>query len=492
MGSGPFIQLWLKNRHALIPALVAVCLSIPGLTQGALATDTAWYSAIAVQAWDAAAAGDPGALWSLPGYAGQPYFNKPPLAFWLNGLPLAFLGPTVAASRLGSIVACVLCAMAISRLGRLIAGRSVGLGAGLVLALTWEFIRHGHAFSLDLWLTLFLTLAACSVASACSTNLPKNLLFTGVWIGLALMVKPLVPLIAFPLLAIWLWSNGHGRWLGWLLAAVIPVLAVAAPWHVAMWLMHGEAFTSQYFGREIIERAAAGPVADFNKGSGSPFYYAGVLLGAYWPWLATFLIAMVAFVRREGRPPVRAALALSLIWCAGWLLLLSVFPDKRPRYLLVVYPIAAIASSVLLTRLAPVRVRVVWAGVCRWALTFAAIASLAISVSPIRIHRPENPQWQALYAWLDEQGSSDIYAGAFAPQRGAQLFLNTGVWPIPTRTIAGEPLTAPVVGGFIVYHRRDGLAPGAGEALVFSDGDLLVSRLDVQPWSPVPTPDPGE
>jgi 4-amino-4-deoxy-L-arabinose transferase-like glycosyltransferase len=350
-----------RRRHALLPAAAALVLCLPGFGQGALATDTAWYTAIAWRAWRDALDGQIGALWTLRGVADQPYFNKPPLAFWLNGLPLLATGPTVAGARLGSVLACVLCVLAAARLGRLLAGRAAGLAAGIVLATTWEFVRHAHAFSLDLWMTLFLLMACCAAAAAHASDRPRVVLFAGAWIGAALMVKPIVPLLAVPMLAAWLCVVGRARWLGWVVLAGAVAAVVGAPWHLAMWAQHGDEFVAQYFGREIIDRAtgpvSAGAAAVFNAGSDSVLYYPREIGRAYWPWLLTAVIALVALCRGEGGGRERGALWLALIWCGGWLVLLSVFPDKRPRYLLVAYPFGALASGVWLARLAPARVR---------------------------------------------------------------------------------------------------------------------------------------
>lgn len=492
MRSGALRYNWSGTLHAVLPALVALALCVPGITQGALATDTAWYSAIAMQAWQAAASGDPAALWTLRGVADQPYFNKPPLGFWLNGVPLLVFGPTVLASRLGSVFACVLCVMASARLGRLLAGRVVGFSTALVLALTWEFIRHSHAFSLDLWMTLFLTLAAASVAESVARDQPRRLVHAGLWIGAALMVKPLVPLIAILMFGAWILVAHRTRWLTWLPLCLAAAAAVAAPWHISMWAMHGDSFAAQYFGREIIDRAAAGPVADFNRGSGSPWYYFNVILGSYWPWLATFAFGLIAFVRREGGERLHSALCFACIWTLGWLLLLSIFPDKRPRYLLVLYPVASLFTAVLMTRLAPISVRVAWRRIGRWALPVAAVAAITISASPIRLHRPEPAQWTELFTWLREQGSPDVHAGGFAPQRSAQVFLGTGRWPTPLRATNGRTLLDPPAGSLIIYHRRDGLAPGESEIVEFSSGDLIVTRLVLPPWTPAIIADPGE
>lgn len=495
MTAGDMSTFWARWRHALLPATVALVLCLPGLGQGALATDTAWYTAIAWQAWRDALDGQAGALWTLRGVADQPYFNKPPLAFWLNGLPLIATGPTVAGARLGSVVACVLSVLAAARLGRLLAGRAAGLAAGLVLATTWEFVRHSHAFSLDLWMTLFLLLACCAAAAAHAADRPRVVLIAGAWVGAALMVKPLAPLLALPMLAAWLCVVGRARWLGWVGLAAAAAVLVAAPWHLAMWAQHGEAFASQYFGREIIDRAAGdapGAAAVFNTGSDSVLYYPREIARAYWPWLATVFLALISLCRGEGGRSPRRALWFALIWCAAWFVLLSVFPDKRPRYLLVVYPLGALASGVWLAQLAPARVREAWRGAERWAAPVAAAVCIALVAIGVRVHRPPHPQWAALAAWLAEEPERRLHVGGFAPQRSAQVFLDTGRWPIPTRGPSGETIAPPPAGALIIYHRRDGLARGEHETVVFQQDDLIVTRLEREPWTPGVTADPGE
>ena len=155
------------------------------------------------------------------------------------------------------------------------------------------------------------------------------------------------------------------------------------------------------------------------------------------------------------------------------------------------YPFGAIATSILLTRLAPASVRLIWRAISVWVLPVAAAAALALSLVPVTMHRPDPPQWAALFAWLGTQ-DAPVFVGGFAPQRSAQVFLATGTWPTPTRTVAGMTIADPSPGSLILYHRRDGLAPGENETVVFAEGDLSVTRLDAQPWSPRVVADPGE
>src|SRR5690606_9215257 len=98
----------------------------------------------------------------------------------------------------------------------------------------------------------------------------------------------------------------------------------------------------------------------------------------------------------------------------------------------------------------------------------------------------------ALFAWLRGQPDGTLYVGALSPQRAAQVFLETGDWPIPTRSVSGEPITDVPPGAMLIYHRRDGLIPGPGETVLFTERDLTITRLAQTPWSPVPSADSGE
>ena len=51
-------------------------------------------------------------------------------------------------------------------------------------------------------------------------------------------------------------AKAGGRLLIGLLAAAVVAVLLAAPWHVSMYVLHGDAFTGAYFGREIMARAA--------------------------------------------------------------------------------------------------------------------------------------------------------------------------------------------------------------------------------------------
>jgi hypothetical protein len=86
----------------------------------------------------------------------------------------------------------------------------------------------------------------------------------------------------------------------------------------------------------------------------------------------------------------------------------------------------------------------------------------------------------------------EFWQGAFDGPSGARLYLHNGRWPVQTQDRANNIVTQPPRHALLIYHRRDGHAPGRGETVLFTHSDLTVTRLDKAPWQPIPTPDPGE
>ncbi len=518
MGDSP--PLWLG-------ALVLVLLALPSIgrgdgfsAHGFKPDDTAWYSAIAVQtlrdSWQCRNL--PGVImWGPKGYpnggissmVGTPYFNKPPLAFVVHGFFLWALGAVPAAARLPSIVAAALTVWFVTLTAARLVGRTGGVVCGLVLALTLEFVRHTQAFSLDLWLALWCAAAAWGVVRAQDAAehqrpVAKWMVLAGVMLGASLMTKPLVGLIMLPIFAAWLiWERPSrtSRWLVLCGVAATAAAIVALPWHAYVAMLAGNEFTDQYFGREIADRAA-GSIANLNQDAGNPLYYLAILGGTYWPWLIACVLGAWAAVRMSAQmaKPARSLLRLGLTASLVWLVVLSVFPDKRPRYLLVAYPFMAMLAGAWV-EWAAASGRFAWLVSIRrvlvaWCVPTAAVVGVVLAVADPG--KPRDKQYDELLAWLNtEYGSMDramdsLSIGAFSGQRAAVLYLETGRWPIPTRDNAGRRICEPDPGNAVIYHTRDGLSPGKTEEVVFQSGDITVTRLRERPWEPKQVADPGE
>jgi 4-amino-4-deoxy-L-arabinose transferase-like glycosyltransferase len=490
--------------HLYVPALAVLALGLPHLDQGDFRTDTQWYSAIGLQAWRT------GNLWTLYAEPGLAYFNKPPLVLWIHGLSLHVLGPSLVAARLPAVLAALITVLATAFLVRRLAGTRAALLSGLVLTLTLEFIRRVREISLDMWLVAFLMVAAAAVV--CLLQAPSRqrraacAMVAGMAIGAALLCKPLLGLIALPVFAVWLVAIGR--------AAVVPLLglvaavavAVAAPWHLSMAAIHGSAFTDQYFGREIAQRAAG----RLNADASTPLFYLIQLGETYWPWL--FPVLGVPLVYRRLPLSHRRLVLLAGVWSVAWLVLLSVFPDRRSRYALVVWPMLAALAGVFLSAAPLPRLRRGVSRIASRAGLVVVLLGVVFSILPVRWANPPEPGWSELFAWIRagrHEGSSDprwldLWQGSLIAHRSSRLYVEFGRWPRPTRDRRGEIIvdqsTTPPEGALLVYQRDDALGPGVNETVVFEvpalDGKgrpappwLRVTRLGAGGWNPRPTSD---
>lgn len=501
----------------IIPLVVLLAVTLPKLNQGDWRGDTGWYAALGL---DAARSG----RWTLSAGETEPYFNKPPLVFWMVGRVLDWFGVDLLIARLTSVLAAGLGVLATAGIARELGTRRLGAIAGVILALTYEYFRRTREISLDMWHAAFLLLAAWAIVKGATSGDrpralrgagPKNreqgnqlasapiaprqpartalhvtsaawFALAGVPIGLALMTKPLIALAFAPILAVWLWRL-RGLNLAVLgLVTLLVGVAIAIPWHLWMMRTYGDAFLDQYFGREIAARAS-GQLVGGQKATQPVWYYLAQIAGGYWPWLLALGAALSA---RVWRTPVGL---LALVWGGAWLILLTAFPDRRDRYAIPIYPGLAIASALGVLHLC----RGVWRRRVNVALRLAAPVSgmiaIVVALLPIRVQSKPDEQWAQLEAFINADAAHrTIYEGASDGAPAARVYLISGAWPIPTRDGVDKPLSSPPRGSLIFYHARGGRAPGPGESVVFNAGDLTITRLDADAWVPATIVDPGE
>ena len=175
-------RVWVRARIWLIPAILLLCVTMPHFAGGDWQRgDSGWYTAIGVQAFRT------GEFWSLMGEPGQPYFNKPPLVFWITGFFAWVFGPSAVAARGPTVLAALGCVLVTVSIVREFGNRRAALASGIALALSLEFFRRTREVSLDMWQTLFLLLALWAVAIGVTRGRWKMFALAGVPLGLALL-----------------------------------------------------------------------------------------------------------------------------------------------------------------------------------------------------------------------------------------------------------------------------------------------------------------
>ncbi len=452
-----------------MPVLLLLAVTLPHLEQGDLRVETAHYAAIGLQAWQ-----NPALFWTPHEHPAVCYFNKPPLVFWIHGLFLHFFGVTLTTARIPSILAAAGCILFTIGLVRRFSGPLIAMMSGCILAMTYEFFRRSREICLDMWQLLFM-LAAVWIWVVTTQNRYRHLIWlAGVPLGLALMCKPLMAFMLLPILMVWLSLKQHNQSLPapvfphWaLLSIAVTALLMALPWHASMVHLYGDTFTRQYFGHEVVDRLQ-------GLRNREPLWYYGVEIGStYWPWMLALILGLWRWQRGRLSQPHRQMLLLAAAWTGIWATALTLFPDKRPRYELPLYPMMAVIAAYGITPCA-------WRPLKRWyrhglgitALIIVA-TGLLIHILPIRFQDPPEANITALVEWARKQNPAQVASASLTAIEESTLYLKAGYWPTPLRLLP-KPLKP---GTLLIYSAPFKWEPPSGTSPIFNQGPYHVIEV---------------
>ncbi len=285
-----------------------------------------------------------------PRLNGQLYFEKPPLLYWLNAASAKLLGETPYAFRLPTRLA------ALGTVVLLIVGLggTVGwwaalfyLSAPLPFVLARVNITDGLlSFSLTL---AFFALRSFLKRKEAGASVIIAEIALGVGIGLAFMSKGLVGVL-FPSIVFFVWLILHGQWGYTRELRLSPVAAVflfiAAPWFILMERMH-PGFFEFFFIHEHFRRFATASA----KRPGPPYFFIGIFLAGFFPWLILFGRAIKPFFTINIRAwRERADESFFLFWFFSVLLFFSVSHSKLIPYILPAFPAACALAAMQIDR----------------------------------------------------------------------------------------------------------------------------------------------
>ncbi len=304
--------------------------------------------------------------WITPYLHGEPWFEKPPLYYWITAACFAIFGVTEAAARLPAALFAV----------------------GFVVLFAWQTRRLFPGETSRYAVPILLSSAGWIAFGRAAT---MEMLFSSLLAG------------ALGFMALWLWQ-GRRRWLfafhgllaltvlakgfgGVALAAIIlfayccatrefvwfvrvlnPVAVtlfavIALPWIGAMEFRHGDAFFQEFIVRQHFRRYVTPELAH----PGPWWFYIPVLLAGLLPWTAHLALLDVRPVMRDHRR------LFLLSWAAMILLFFSLSQGKLSGYILAAVPAVAMWMGEEWTRATLWRIRVV--GVAQ-ALILLALAPL--------------------------------------------------------------------------------------------------------------------
>lgn len=263
---------------------------------------------------------------------GSPWFEKPPLLYWMTALgTVAGLNP-----ELSGRLPVALLSLAFLTVFFLLIRREFGFTPAAVstalLATSAGWLSYSQLCLTDLPLAVFFSLAVLLAlpllrANPVDPHRGLRFLVIGICIGIATLAKGLVP-VALAVPFVWFLRRHWRTW--WV--AVAGCLAAALPWYVAVYLRNGYPFIQELFIKHHFERLYSASLQHVQPW----YYYVPVLLAAVFPWTPLFALLAVREARGSAPKDLRRPF-LGAIVIFGFVLF-SVTLNKLPGYLLPLVP----------------------------------------------------------------------------------------------------------------------------------------------------------
>ncbi len=325
--------------------------------------------------------------WLVPRYEGEPFFDKPALAYWAMAAAFRGLGPEPAAARFVSVLFALGVVASTLWLGRQLFDARTALAGGVVLATTTAFVSFGRIAMADMPLCFFATLAAGLGVRSWRPGPPA---WTGPALGAALglgfLAKGPIALVVAgsALLALALvHRRGPALTRASAAGAALAFAATGLGWFALLLARAGPAPLEHFFLRENLRR-----FADTTYALGQPaWFYLGAYLAGGLPW-SPWLPLAAWRAASEPEPGARASGRFLLAWVALVLLPLTLSRGKVDYYLLPLYPALSLLVGRHLTAAAWRRLDRSWASVVCLVL---AIVLATAAQRPPRVPEPWLP-----------------------------------------------------------------------------------------------------
>lgn len=272
----------------------------------------------------------------------QPWFEKPPLYFWLAMGSVQSFGHQEWVYRLPSVMLTMLAFIFFYLLiVELSKNKKLAIISVVTLSLMPYFYITAREVRLDMPLIAFILASLYFFVLAWRRPNFYYLVFPTLALGL--MMKSVVALVAvFFYLAFsffyhqWSWLKNKKLWLG-----LIPALVILLPWHIQMNNLWGQAFWQDYLGYHIYTRAVKG-FGDTNF-----WYYLKNfwLIGQLWWWIfvASFAALLIKFIKNKSElSPLAKASALCFLVD---LVIFSLAKTHINTYILPAYPFMALIMA---------------------------------------------------------------------------------------------------------------------------------------------------
>lgn len=286
--------------------------------------------------------------WSTPYLYGKPQFEKPILFYWLLEASFKVFGVNEFAARMPSALFALIGLVAIYFLGSLLFNRRAGLFSAIALATSVEYIVLSRACVTDMVLFTLMCLGALFFCYGYLRGKRRYYLLSSAAFALATLTKgPIAILLPLAAIALCLLLAKDLKAIGKMpiVWSIITFIAVALPWYLLAYKMHGKDFIEAFFGFHNITRF----VQSEHKIGSQPYYNIPILFGGFFPWSVFLPFGFWAVFKKSLKGPEsekRGSIFL-LSWFFVIFIFFSLSSTKLPTYIFPSFMSLALIAGVL-------------------------------------------------------------------------------------------------------------------------------------------------
>ena len=324
---------WLRALFVVAAALWLVGLGFRGLFN----PDEGRYAEIPREIL---ASGD----WVIPHLNGLVYIEKPPLQYWATAISEATFGENDWAARLYTGLCALATVYALWAMIRREWGAEAAARAAIMLGSSLLFVLLGHQLTLDMSLTLFMTLTFVGFCNAQRAGRWQGwMLLSWTGIAAAFMTKGLIAGV-LPLFTLSVYSALQRDVAPWrrllLVRGAVLFGVLCLPWLI-LFQHRRPQFFQFFFVREHFERYLTKIEDRYQPW----WFFIPILLAGVLPWLLPALRSLYVDWRAAAARPGFDARRFAWVWCVVIFVFFSASDSKLLSYILPMFPALALLMA---------------------------------------------------------------------------------------------------------------------------------------------------